>query len=762
MVRFCRLAIGVLTLTFFSFSLVHCGGQGTGTESAGNSDAAAVEGLLEGGLSTASFQVIAGAATGLTVLGGGDVAGLAVDGTNYKSEYACEGGGTVSLSLELSPVESDVLGVDYRMEGLAYFVDCGPRSLNGTLRFHLTIGPIPSFCLSKACPNPLPVHLTISPDSDGDVFQMQGQAVQLLSVVFEGDVGGLPSAASLWAVLEEEGSTSVTGVFHSGNVVVDPWFCNVDEDGAHCTRDFPDADEDGVPDESDNCPNARNPSQTDDDGDSVGDVCDNCPPTLLAAGVANTDQTDTDGDRQGDACDACPAFVDAGQCPGPASQSVCEEPVIVQVPCTTDDDCAPTDPKYVGGYCGAYSDGPSYCVYFSESNFCDVAAFCDPVNEGDDCPQDINLGEGCNAGRCCYSEATCVLDFDGCSTGTNEGCDPGLVCSPLNGRRGCACVDPGPGPTPVLNIEPATDTAPPCSVDADCTAPFTCQMSDRGKICAPPLPPGATLCGNCLLDPGEVCEPLAVAGGPGSCADGFECRNCNCLAVEPEPVEDPCSAFASVSCDAGSGIIRTDSLPSEIAAALGDSPTCDSLFLGSCEAAPGDISCCSPGVCGDLGSIETTPNCGLLEVVLNAGNPNPQSGDAYCADLLSGSCNPDTNCCEPAGGGGLDFCDPSWCTALPGCILAPNGNEVCGVPTNVCPDIGPGIGIDCSVPGQSECDGLVDVIGASTCTNGCCVLDGPPDPCGDSFCDNLGGEDCATCEADCGPCGPPPPPPPPP
>ena len=74
-----------------------------------------------------------------------------------------------------------------------------------------------------------------------------------------------------------------------------------------------DADGDGVPDATDNCPNAPNPDQADVDADGEGDACDgdtdgdgipaesdNCPD------VANADQLDFDRDLQGDACDADP------------------------------------------------------------------------------------------------------------------------------------------------------------------------------------------------------------------------------------------------------------------------------------------------------------------------------------------------------------------------------------------------------------------------------------------------------------------------
>jgi hypothetical protein len=58
-----------------------------------------------------------------------------------------------------------------------------------------------------------------------------------------------------------------------------------------------DRDDDGVPDETDNCPRDANNNQADRDDDAAGDVCDNCPDTT------NADQVDGDGDGVGDACD---------------------------------------------------------------------------------------------------------------------------------------------------------------------------------------------------------------------------------------------------------------------------------------------------------------------------------------------------------------------------------------------------------------------------------------------------------------------------
>ena len=78
---------------------------------------------------------------------------------------------------------------------------------------------------------------------------------------------------------------------------------------------FSDRDGDGVPDDEDNCPRARNTDQADYDADGVGDLCDSdaCPAppadadrdTIVDAldncpRAPNVDQSDRDGDGLGD------------------------------------------------------------------------------------------------------------------------------------------------------------------------------------------------------------------------------------------------------------------------------------------------------------------------------------------------------------------------------------------------------------------------------------------------------------------------------
>lgn len=132
-----------------------------------------------------------------------------------------------------------------------------------------------------------------------------------------------------------------------------------------------DIDDDGVLNNSDNCPTVVNAGQADADADSIGDACDNCSST------PNRDQADFDADGQGDICDLCTdtdgdGFGNAGfahntcpndNCPTTANAS--------QTDGDTDgvgdacDNCPavanPTQPDQNGDGTGDHCDGNVYC-----------------------------------------------------------------------------------------------------------------------------------------------------------------------------------------------------------------------------------------------------------------------------------------------------------------------------------------------------------------------------------------------------------------
>jgi len=155
-----------------------------------------------------------------------------------------------------------------------------------------------------AGPSPRLGHGMVFDRTRGRTLLFGGSTAVIGGVVF-GDMWSWNGRA--WARVDAHGPLPRTGhrmaydsardrvvLFGGSSVVatIDTWEYGVFQPG--------DIDEDGVPDELDNCPRMPNPRQEESDGDGVGDVCDNC------RYQANPHQEDLDFDSLGDLCDNCP------------------------------------------------------------------------------------------------------------------------------------------------------------------------------------------------------------------------------------------------------------------------------------------------------------------------------------------------------------------------------------------------------------------------------------------------------------------------
>lgn len=151
-----------------------------------------------------------------------------------------------------------------------------------------------------------------------------------------------------------------------------------------------DYDGDGIEDDFDNCPFAKNLDQLDADGDLVGDVCDNC----MAA--ADEFQLDADGDGVGDVCD--PDKDNDGVL---NAQDNCE---LIANPAQLD-----SDGDLFGNACDADDDNDGFndnidnCPLFSnpsqetitDSSLCDVDSDSDGINDSiDNCLAVVNFEQG--------------------------------------------------------------------------------------------------------------------------------------------------------------------------------------------------------------------------------------------------------------------------------------------------------------------------------------------------------------------------------
>jgi Ca2+-binding RTX toxin-like protein len=150
-------------------------------------------------------------------------------------------------------------------------------------------------------------QLTVNGGSGADTFDVKASP----STKYTIDGGDPSSSPGDTLNYDDEGRGAGGNTTPPSGNITSPGVQDVVFSGIEKTH-FPgiDADEDGVPNSTDNCPNVANPGQADQDRDGVGDACDldvdgdgrpdatdNCPT------VPNPDQTDLDHDGIGHACD---------------------------------------------------------------------------------------------------------------------------------------------------------------------------------------------------------------------------------------------------------------------------------------------------------------------------------------------------------------------------------------------------------------------------------------------------------------------------
>jgi len=185
-----------------------------------------------------------------------------------------------------------------------------------------------------------------------------------------------------------------------------------------------DSDNDGIPDEDDNCPLTYNPGQEDNDTDDYGDACDNC------WNVSNPSQEDSDGDGVGDACDNCISEYNPGQedTDGDGIGDVCDDEDGDGI-YNDDDNCPLTyNPNQSNSDADSFGDVCDNCPNIDNENQEDSDS--DGVGDVcDNCPDNYNpeqenndaddFGDECD--NCDYDTNPGQEDSDG--DGIGDACD---------------------------------------------------------------------------------------------------------------------------------------------------------------------------------------------------------------------------------------------------------------------------------------------------------------------------------------------------
>jgi hypothetical protein len=375
-----------------------------------------------------------------------------------------------------------------------------------------------------------------------------------------------------------------------------------------------DRDQDGVPDEEDNCPDVYNPDQTDSDGDGFGDAC----PPNCGDGVRVY--------REGEICD--PPGSQCGRSPNWVCNDLCKCVFRVVEPAESCGDgivqwkqgenCEPG----VGNECGPGGSvcDPELCVCVEPQACCtedgcvdDVLPFecvIEPNNGSPQGPGSTCATAGCDAPQACCIEGElcadltpldCLIEFEG--DGVPQG--PGSQCADQPcGFETEACCGNFPPPAGsctdfalglCAEIGGLSGGAGSTCATVDCDASQACCTEDEVCTDVPPLFCRSPQFEGSPQGLGSTCEEVDFDCTPQAC-----CTEEGCV-EDVTPLECLIQLNGSPQ-GPGSTCATADCIPQ---ACCSDEGTCTDVDPASCQRADGTLQ--GPGSDCDTVDCEAPP-----------------------------------------------------------------------------------------------------------------------------------------------------------